>query len=185
MSQRLFRIALLPAVLLAFVAPGLWRAQEVAQRSSNSSSQQAIKTLVNIRSYGDLPVGAGEASFALKNLLLVRAMGSTIVKGNISNETNRRLSRTSFEIRAYDADGQPLKGVEARTIFEIQPLRAGASVAINSGYGVWMEGVSLDAINRIEVVETDDGERVGASPSWVKWLNHSLVAWASDAELEE
>lgn len=83
-------------------------------------------------------------------------MSSSILKGNLINRTGKTLDGATFEVRAYDRDGNLLRGVEEKTIFTASQLEAGGRQPLNSGYGVWLQGIPPDAISRLEVSEISD-----------------------------
>lgn len=148
--QRLVRIALLPTLILASAPLALWRAQEKHPPRA-ASPQQINSSVQRARRYRDVRIPFATGSLTLKNLKLVRMMESTIVKGKIVNHTNRKWDRLSLEIRAYDSNGNLLRGAESTTIFDFHQLRARASMPLNSGYGVWLEAIPFDAVSRLEV----------------------------------
>lgn len=145
--------------LIACVAIGLRHVQGQSDRQLNQG--RAFAASASSRSLEDSIVQSQGGAFVLKNLTLIKMQGSTILKGKVVNKTNRRHEQISFEVRAYDRDGQLLKGLESKTIFMSQELKAGASTPINHGYGVWLQGVPLEKIARIEIFE--NGKEIGSS----------------------
>ena len=107
------------------------------------------------RPYKDLAVRVDGGEFVLKNLSLTRMAGSTKLTGDLLNNTGQRWNKAAFEVRAYDRDGKLLKGLENLTIFEFNDLERDASAPLDWGYGVWLEGVAIDAIARLEVILID------------------------------
>jgi hypothetical protein len=151
--MRLVKILLLPALLLVCASAGLLHVQGQRETKSNQSVEASHQSVSH---FGDVTVYIREDSFALKNLMLTKMTGSVILKGNLVNKTNHYLDEATFEIKAYDRDGRLLKGVEEKTIFAVRQLKANASMPVNSGYGVWLQGIPLDTIARIEISETGD-----------------------------
>ncbi len=150
---------ILALALLSCAAVGLRHAQGQSDHQSNQGRVAAASA--SSRPLEDSIVQAQGGAFVLKNLTLTKMKGSTIIKGKVVNKTNRKYEQVSFEVRAYDSAGQILKGLENKTIFASQELKAGASVPINHGYGVWLQGVPLEKIARIEISE--NGKEVGSS----------------------
>jgi hypothetical protein len=180
--RKLFKIILISA-LLSCAAMGLRQAQ--GQR--DGKFRQSSATIVSSnRLHGDVGVNVNDNSFILKNLKLSKMLDSTILKGYVVNKTNRTRDEVSFEVRAYDRSGQILKGLERETIFAVRQLKANASAPINQGYGVWLQGIPLEAVARIEILETN-GETTSMSsmPSWTKWLSNHAVSLEKDSEIEE
>ena len=99
-----------------------------------------------------LVVSADRGSFQLTGLRLTKARGSTKLKGWIFNNTGRRWPRAAFELRAYDRQGRLLKGAEELTLFEVKNFAKGRSVPLDYGYGVWLEGIPIETIARVEAV---------------------------------
>lgn len=150
----------LVAVLMSCAALGLRHVQGQGERKLNQGRFTAAAASSN-RALGDSIVPVQDGSFVLKNLTLVRMSGSTILKGKIVNKTTHKREQVSFEVRAYDGSGQLLKGLENKTIFAAQELKAGAAAPINHGHGVWLQGVPSEKIARIEISEI--GQEVGGS----------------------
>lgn len=128
-----------------------------ARERDSSAVRQSNKIAAADRSipYKDIAVPVEGGEFVLKNLSLVRMAGSTKLTGVLLNNTGQRWNKAAFEVRAYDRDGKQLKGVEDLTVFEFNDLERDASAALDSGYGVWLEGVTIDAIARLEVLLID------------------------------
>lgn len=177
--RKLFKIILISA-LLSCAAIGLRQAQ--GQRDGKFRQSSAIIVSSN-RPQADVSVSVNDGSFVLKNLKLSNAWGSTILKGSVVNRTNRIRDEVSFEVRAYDGSGQILKGLERETIFAVRQLKANASAPINQGYGVWLQGIPLEAVARIEILETNG--QIASIPSWTKWLSSHAMSWEKDSEIEE
>ena len=174
------KIILLVA-LLSCAAIGLRQAQGKGDHESNQGGLPAAAA--NRRSLEDSTVQADGGSFILKNLTLTKMTGSTILNGKIVNKTNHNQEQVSFEVRAYDRNGQLLKGAEAKTIFLGQPLKANASTPINHGYGVWLQGIPLDSIVRLDVVEASNES--SPRPSWTNWFASHAISRNEDSEIEE
>ncbi len=173
---------ILVIALLACVAIGLRHVQGQSEHKSNQGRVSAVVS--NSRPLEGSTVQAQGGAFALKNLALIKMQGSTILKGKIVNKTSRKYEQISFEVRAYDRDGQILKGLESKTIFASQGLKAGASIPINHGYGVWLQGVPAEKIARIEISES--GKEVGSSTlsRMIPLASHALD-WKRYSEIEE
>lgn len=177
--RKLCKIVLILA-LLSCAAVGLRQAQ--GQRDDKLSSGRA-KIVAVSRAHKDVTVRVSDGSFILKNLKLTKASGSAILKGYVVNKTNHKREEVSFEVRAYDGDGQILKGSERETIFAVRELEANESAQINQGYGVWLQGIPLEAVARIEILETSD--ETASLPSWTKWFASHSMSWGKDSEIEE
>jgi hypothetical protein len=159
MARKFVKIGFVLAMLVS-AAAGLRHAQ--GQRDGESISRNAFTaTTASSRTHVEIKIDSSDGSFILKNLTLTRMMGSTVLKGNIVNRTKRRRAQVHFAVEAYDRDGRLLKGLESETIFTAQGLKANASTPINHGYGVWLQGVSLDDIARLEISEL--GKETGRS----------------------
>lgn len=156
MLRRICKIVLILAIA-SWAAFGLRPAQ--GQLDGETIRRNSFAAAVSRRAHADIKIEVRDGSFVLRNLQLERMTGSTILKGNVLNKTKRRREQVSFVVRAYNRDGVLLRGLEKETIFTAQGLKANGSKAINHGYGVWLQGVSLDDIARVEVSE------VGAEPS--------------------
>src|SRR5215210_3617595 len=98
--RKLVKIVLILA-LLSWAALGLRYAQ--GQRGDNQSMprNQAVASLSS-QPHEELTIEANDGFFVLKNLTLVRMTGSTLLKGNVVNKSNRKRGQISFEVRAYD-----------------------------------------------------------------------------------
>lgn len=142
---------ILVIALLSCAAIGLRHAQGQSDHKSQQGRVSAVAT--SNRPLEDSTVRVQDGSFVLRNLTLTKMMGSTILKGKVINKTNHKYEQVSFEVRAYDSDGQILQGLESKTIFVSQELKAGASTQINYGHGVWLQGVPSEKIARIEISE--------------------------------
>jgi|ERR1044071_6201036 hypothetical protein len=142
---------ILVLALIACAAIGLRHVQGQSDHQLNQGRVSALAA--SNRPLEDSTVQAQGGAFVLKNMTLIKMKGSTILKGKVVNKTNRKYEQVFFEVRAYDRDGQILKGLENKTIFASQELKAGASTTINHGYGVWLQGVPAEKIARIEIVE--------------------------------
>jgi hypothetical protein len=179
--RRFVKILLLPALLLACASVGLLHVRGQREVKQNQSVEVAPRS---VSRFGDVTVYVREDSFALKNLMLTKMAGSVVLKGNLVNKTNRYLDEVTFEIKAYDRDGKLLKGVEEKTIFAVPQLKAHASMPVNSGYGVWLQGIPLDNIARIEISET--GDEMGASSlmRMIPFASHAAF-WKDYSEIEE
>lgn len=109
---------------------------------------------------------------------------SAVLKGQLINKTKRPLDEVTFEVRAYDHDGQLLKGIEEKTIFIAHQLKPRASTALNSGYGVWLQGIPPDAVSTIEISETSDDSATSFPIQVIPFASHA-VTWKEDSEIEE
>lgn len=148
------KFILLVALVLALVAAGLARVQSRAGLPFNSeeakeSDEESRKNIPDLK----IPVEGG--AFRLSNLHLVKESGSTKLKGEISNETGQRWHQATFELKAFDSQGNQLKGAEALTIFQVEGLEANASMPLDNGYGVWLEGISFDSVAKVEAMLID------------------------------
>lgn len=108
------------------------------------------------RPHPPLTILLDEGAFVLKDLRLVPVGGSTKINGRLVNQTKRRWDTIVFAVRAFDRAGQRLRGVEAETIFGVHQLSRGKSAPLNSGYGVWLEGIPASAVARLEIVVLED-----------------------------
>jgi hypothetical protein len=179
--RRLVKILLLSALLVACASLGLWHAQ--GQREANSN-QRIGNASQPVSRFGDVTVYVREGSFALKNLRLNGMMGSVVLKGNLVNKTNQYLDEATFEIKAYGRDGRLLKGAEEKTIFEIRQFKVNASMPLNYGYGVWLQGIPLDDIAGIEISETGDEAASSSLMRMIPFASHAAF-WKDYSEIEE
>jgi hypothetical protein len=173
MMRKLFKIVLMLA-LLSWAAAGLRHAQ--GQRESESVTRNAVATVSN-RSQVEIRIyaGGGDGSFVLKNPALEKMAGSTVLKGNIVNLTKRKREQVSFVVKAYGRDGQLLKGLESETLFTAQELKANASVPINHGYGVWLQGILTENIARIEISEISQAQDIPIMARMIPFPAHALA----------
>ncbi|MDT4895720.1 MAG: hypothetical protein QOH25_797 [Acidobacteriota bacterium] len=169
--------------LLSWAAVGFRYAQ--GQRSGNQSmSRSRAVASLNSQPHEELTVATSGGAFVLKNLTLLRMTGSTVLKGSVVNKSNHRREQISFEVRAYDRGGRVLKGLESQTIFGAHELKANASTPINQGYGVWLQGISLDDIARIEISEIVQEHDIPIMARMIPLAAHAL-AWQRYSEIEE
>jgi hypothetical protein len=147
-------IILLLMLMSLMIEPlGPWQAQNRARQVVDTS---AARSTADNRAYPALTVQLDEGQFKLTDLRLASVGGSTRLNGKLVNQTKRLWPSAVFAVKAYDTNGRQLRGVEKETIFGFHQLGKGKSISINSGYGVWLEGISLSAISRLEVVLLDD-----------------------------
>ena len=172
MTPKLVKIVIVLA-LLACATAGVWRAQ--GQRETGAGPRNAFAA-ASRRPHREIKVGANDGSFVLKNLRLERMAGSTVLKGNVLNRTKRKHEQVSFVVKAYNLEGQLLKGLETETIFTAQGLKANASVPINHGYGVWLQGISLDDIARVEISEPGKETETAMAARMIPLASHALDA---------
>jgi hypothetical protein len=147
-----FLISLLFSLMLEPLL-GPWQAQNRAGQAANTSTPRRAD---DNRPQPSLSVTLDEGSFVLTDLRLISVGGSTRMTGKLVNRTKRTWENLVFTVSAYDSAGRPLRGIERETIFGIHQLGKGKSASINSGYGVWLEGIPLNAIARLEAVLSDD-----------------------------
>lgn len=141
-------------VLSLMIEPlGPWQARERPRSVAQTSAQPNAR---DSRPHQPLTVVLDDGAFVLKDLRLAPIGGSTRLSGKLINQTKRRWTAIVFAVRAFDRNGQRLRGVEAETIFGFHQLERGKSAPLNSGYGVWLEGIPLSAVARLEVVVLDD-----------------------------
>ncbi|MDQ3817836.1 MAG: hypothetical protein M3362_09110 [Acidobacteriota bacterium] len=131
-------------------------------RGGNRAGREVEAVATSRKSLQNVTLGVDDGSFILADLNLKRAMHSSILEGELVNRTNRALDEVTFEVKAYDREGNLLRGVEEKTIFTASQLEAGASQPLNYGYGVWLQGIPLDAVSRIEIYKASD--EVGGAP---------------------
>ena len=180
MMRKLVKIVVIFA-LLSWAAAGLRQAQ--GQRDGESMTRRAVAT-VSDRQHMEMTLDAGDGSFVLKNLTLVKMAGSTVLKGNVVNKTKHKREQVSFVVKAYDRDGQVLKGLESETVFTAQGLKTNASVSINHGYGVWLQGILADDIARIEIAEISQTYDIPIVARMIPFPAHALDL-KRYAEIEE
>lgn len=179
--RRQFKIVPLFVILLACASLELWQA---GGRSNASAQQSFVPAAPASRPHASVTIRVADGSFVIKNLKLKRAGSSTILEGEVSNKTSRRVNQATFEIRAYDHAGTLLRGIEGKTIFTVQRLKAKASAPLNSGYGVWLQGISLEAIARLEIIEAG-GEATGSSMVSSIPFAGDAADWKKYSETEE
>lgn len=170
MTRKLVKIVFVLA-LLSWAAVGLRYAQ--GQRDHERVPRNSF-VAASSRTHAEIKVDSSDGSFVLNNLTLSRMTGSTILKGNIVNKTKRQREQVSFTVRAYGRDGQLLKGLESKTIFTAQRLKANAAVPINHGYGVWLQGISLDDIARVEISEMGQEHEIPIIARMIPLASHAL-----------
>lgn len=173
---------ILVLALLSCAAVGLRHVQGQSDQQSNQGRISAVAA--SNQPPEDSIVQAQGGVFVLKNLTLTKMKGSTILKGKVINKTTRKYEQVLFEVRAYDRDGQILKGLESKTIFASQELKAGASVPINHGYGVWLQGVPPEKIARIEISESGKEPARSTLARMIPLASHALDL-KRYAEIEE
>jgi hypothetical protein len=159
--------------LLGCAAVGLLR-HALAQRGGEADMRRSAFASAGSRPHAEIRVDVGEGSFVLKNLTLGRMNGSTVIKGSVVNKTKSKREQVSFEVRAYDRDGRILKGLESKTVFAVHELKANSSAPINHGYGVWLQGVSLEDVARIEVSEIGEWADVPIMARLIPLAGHAL-----------
>lgn len=151
-----------PATILLIMLVGLMIEPLASRQAQNRPSQTADtgsaprRTVDSSRSYPSLTVAFDEGSFKLTDLRLSSLGGSTRLNGKLINQTERLWPSLVFAVKAYDSRGRQLRGVESETIFAINRLAKDKAAAINSGYGVRLEGIPLSAVARLEVVLLED-----------------------------
>lgn len=161
-------------ILSLMIEPlGPWQARERPRQAAQTRTQPGRGS--ESRPHQALTVALDEGSFVLKDLRLVSIGGSTKLSGRLVNQTKRRWETMVFAVRAFDRSGKRLRGVEAETIFGVHQLGRGKSAPLNSGYGVWLEGIPINAIARLEVIVSDD-----ESPT-----SHHAGQQTTAAEIEE
>jgi hypothetical protein len=168
--------------LLSCAAVGLRHVQGHNDHRSNQGRVAAVAA--STRPLEDSAVRVQDGSFVLKNLTLIKMQGSTILKGKVVNKTNHKYEQVYFEVRAYDRDGRILKGLESKTIFASQELKAGASIPINHGHGVWLQGIPSEKIARIEISENGKELERKTLASMIPLASHALDL-KRYAEIEE
>lgn len=145
----LFLMAL--SLMIEPLAPRLAR-----ERPGSVLQTNARPNVRDSRPHPTLTVALDEGAFVLKDLRLFPLGGSTKLSGKLVNQTKRRWNSIVFAVRAFDRNGQRLRGVEEETIFGFHQLERGKSAPLNSGYGVWLEGIPMSAVARLEIVMLDD-----------------------------
>lgn len=176
------RLILLPVLLLACASAGFWPAQE--GKSESRSNQRIEATSLFVKRLGSGTVYGSEGTLQLNNLTLTRMMTSAVLKGELFNKTNHSLDEMAFEIKAYDGDGKLLKGIEEKTIFTARQLKPHASTSLNSGYGVWLQGIPLNAVARIEISETNNENAASSLIRMIPFASHAAF-WKDYSEIEE
>jgi hypothetical protein len=147
-------ILFLMALSLMIEPLGPWQARERPRQAAQTRTQTVRAS--ESRPYQALTIALDDGSFVLKDLRLVSIGGSTKLNGRLVNQTKRRWDSIVFAVRAFDRSGKRLRGVEEETIFGVHQLGRGKSAPLNSGYGVWLEGIPINAIARLEVIVSDD-----------------------------
>ena len=180
--RRQFKIAPLLLMLVACAVVGLWQAQ--GRRSASAAQQSFASASTPSRPYRDMTIRSATGSLVLKDLKLKRMGSSTILKGEVSNKQSHNVNQATFEIKAYDRNGMLLRGIEKKTIFSVHRLKPNASAELNSGYGIWLQGIALDNIARLEVIETGR-ERGASSLARVVPFSSHAVDWKVYSVIEE
>lgn len=181
MMRRKFKIAPLVLTLVACALVGIWQAQ--GQRDT-SSKQSFAPSAPASRPHADMTIRGADGAFVLKNLRLKRMGSSTILEGYIYNKRPHRLNQATFEIKAYDSTGALLRGVEDKTIFTAHRLKANGSAPLNDGYGVWLQGIALDSIARLEISEASSKTETSNLTRFLPFANH-VVDLIKYSEIEE
>lgn len=163
---RLVKMLLLAALLVVCAPIGPRRAQGGVDHELNDKPESAETTFSRARG---VAVQINGGLFELRDLSLAEAASSTILKGDLVNRTNRHLDQITFEVKAYDREGNLLRGVEEKTIFTAHQLEPGMGASINSGYGTWLQGIPLRAIARVEISETNDETGAVGSPGIISF----------------
>jgi hypothetical protein len=148
-------LMMLFGVMLEPLSP--WQAR--GRQPVAAQTQQARRVDLSSKQYPSLTVALDEGSFVLRDLRLTSVGGSTRINGQLVNQTKQQWESILLAVTAYDASGKRLKGVERETVFAFNQLGKGKSASINSGYGVWLEGIPLQSIARLEVGLQDDDSR--------------------------
>ena len=180
--RRRFKIAPLMMMLVACGIVGLWQAE--GRRAAFSQQSFAPASPTSKKPHANMIIRVASGSFVMKDLRLQRAGSSTILKGKVLNNQSHRVNEATFEIRAYDRTGALLRGVEEKTIFTVHRLKARASLPLNSGYGVWLQGIPLDQIARLEVIESAAETGQSSLHHLLPFASHA-VDWKRYSETEE
>ena len=153
------------ALALFVIANGLSQAQKPDRfRLQAIGERLEGKEEFYARSTPDMIVHVGGGSFRLGDLRLVKESGSTKLKGTIVNQTGHRWNQALFEVRAFDASGNQLRGAEERTVFQVNDFERASAQPLDFGYGIWLEGISIESVARLEVVPiTDSASKAGLS----------------------
>lgn len=156
--KRSLYILFLMALSLMIEPLGPWQARERTRQPAQTATRQsgARQSAADSRPHRALSIPFDDGAFLAKDLRLVPIGGSTMLHGQLVNQTKRRQEKFVFAVRAYDRTGKQLKGVEEETIFGFHKLGRDKSVPLNSGYGVWLEGIPFNAVARLEIVVLDD-----------------------------
>lgn len=179
---RVVKLTLFPLLLAAVLAPaGLRHARGQREAGTVRGTQAAG---AGIRRLVDVPARVGEGSLALKNLTLTRVHGSAVLKGDILNTSGGDLEGADFEVRAYDVRGEPLRGLEEKTVLSVNRLGAGESVPLNSGYGVWLQGIAADEVAGIELHEIGDEPTASLAVKVIPFAGQAMF-WKEYSEIEE
>ncbi|HEY0404870.1 MAG TPA: hypothetical protein VGC89_04040 [Pyrinomonadaceae bacterium] len=147
-------LLMLLSVLLEPLGP--WQARG---RLPFAAQTEARRAGLSSKPYQNLTVALAEGSFVLRDLQLTSVGGSTKINGTLVNRTKQQWQSGRLIVKAYDASGRQLRGIEEETVFGFNELGRGESAPINSGYGVWLEGVALQDIARLEVGLLEDAPR--------------------------
>lgn len=179
--RRQFKIVPLLVMLVACAIVGLWQTQ--ARRAASSEQSFSLSAPAS-RPHADVTIRTADGSFVMKDLTLKRMGSSTILKGEVFNKQAHRANQATFEVRAYDRTGTLLCGVEEKNMFTVHQLKAHASAPLNSGYGVWLQGIPLDHIARLEVIEAGGETARSSLARFVPFASHALD-WKRYSEIEE
>ena len=169
--RRQFKIVPLLVMLAACAIVGLFQAQG---RRTASAQQSFAPSSTARRPHANMIIRVANGSVVMKDLRLNRAGTSTILKGEVFNNKARRVNQATFEIKAYDQRGRLLRGVEEQTIFTVHGLKANDSLPLNSGYGVWLQGIPLDSIARLEISEINGETSVSSLTRLVPFTSHAV-----------
>jgi hypothetical protein len=152
--KSIFKLMLLLMLVLGLIAAGLLTARKQTSPLLQVKDKSAAGAKFE-RSIPDMQVQADAGLFKLSNLQLLKVGDSTKLKGEISNSTGQRWYRATFEVKAFDGQGNQLKGAEDITIFQVNNFEAAASASIDDGYGVWLEQIPFESISKVELLFID------------------------------
>lgn len=176
------KIASLLLTLILCALVGIWQAQ--GQREV--SLKQTLMSSASVsRLHADVVMRGASGAIFLNNLKLRKMGSSTVLEGRIYNRQPHTLNQAMFEIKAYDYGGALLRGVEDRTIFAVRRLKADSSTSLNEGYGVWLQGIALDSIARLEISEAGSQVATQNLSRFVPFANHVVIDLIKYSEIEE
>ena len=146
MSERIITTILSGLLFVAAMTAGILAAMIFGEPKAN-----LVNTYRASVAQPNIPVNASVNDFGVTNVMFKKKASNTVLYGALNNQSDRDWNKLIFEVQAFDKDHNMLLGVEDRVIFSVTQLKRGQSVSINDGYGVWLFGIPIENISRINL----------------------------------